>query len=152
MTAIYGRIAALADRWTDELTRGLGPVPARRCGQDEHLGLDAGGVLRLEAGSLVGSAARGTVGVALPSLGGLVVVVGVLHQVLPGDVGPLRTGPVPGCGSLGAIGFLNRVNLGLTAEVGILAVILHRGACVQGFGQLNGAHVVNSNVLALVGG
>lgn len=33
MTAIYGRIAALADRWTDELTRSLGTVPA---GQPVH--------------------------------------------------------------------------------------------------------------------
>lgn len=33
MTAIYGRIAALSDRWTDELTRGLGTVPA---GQPVH--------------------------------------------------------------------------------------------------------------------
>ena len=94
----------------------------------------------------------GAVGVALLVLGGLLVAVGVLLQVLLGRFGTWRAGPFPGCRGLGALGLLDRVDLGLTAEVGILAVIVRRGACVQGFGQLNGAHVVNSNVLALVGG
>ena len=133
---------------------GLGPVPARRCGQDEHVGLGAGGVIRGDVGSRLGAAAldAGTVGVTLLVLGGILVAVGALLQVPLGGFGICRAGPVAGCGSLGVLGLLDRVDLGLTAEVGILAVIVRRGACVQGFGQLNGAHVVNSNVLALVGG
>ena len=146
-------LQSVAGGWLKALQEDLGSLsalPPRCCGQDEDVscGLGIEGEVR-GVGCAVG--ASGAVGIVLLVAGGLAllrVALGVLSVLLCA----CGAGLVLVAGGFGVPGLFDRVNLGLIAEIGILTVVVHRGVCVQGFGQLNGAHVVNSNVQASDGG